>query len=115
MKYKRIGSAIHNFGASFLGPMNYFDGFVMDDIGQIQACGHDMQIDWLKNEFDPSSLVTERIGQSMNHYHDKLADHLTGMNVDIECLVSLQLVLPKAGSPFIEAMAKGNTSGTKRN
>ena len=48
MKYKRIYSAIHNFGHSFTSLMNYVDGdYVIDELVKIHSQGYDIKIDWL--------------------------------------------------------------------
>ena len=95
MKYKHINAAIHNFGHSFTSLMNYVDSYyVMDELSNIHAKGHDIEVDWLTGTFKPQSLASSRIIKSIGYWKDTLAQHLTRHNVDPDALAELKFVWP---------------------
>ena len=104
MKYKNIYSAIHNFGASFTSLMNYVDDdYVIDDLEKIHHEGHDIELNWLTNEFKPSELETERIKKSISNSSGWLKKHLISENVEIEKISSLYFKWPANGEKYMLA------------
>jgi len=104
MQYKKIYSAIGNFGSSFTSLMNYIDSdYVIDELSKIHSKGYDIHIDWLNNKFEPQQLLTPRITKSIGYYASKLSDHLKSENVDIEKLTLLKFTWPSSGRKFMYA------------
>ena len=104
MKYKNIYSAIHNFGDSFTSLMNYIDGdYVIGELADIHSKGHDIELNWLTREFQPSEMATKRIKQSIGYWGDTLEKQLSSQNVDIEKLSSLFFRRPVNGRKHMVA------------
>jgi len=104
VKYKNIYSAIRNFGHSFMSLMNYVDEtYVIDELTEIMAKGHDIEIDWLNNTFTPQQMANPSITKSMDSYHADLKNHLQSQNVDLTRLKSLKLYCPAQGKNYMWA------------
>jgi len=104
VKYKNIRSAIHNFGHSFVSLMNYVDGvYVIDELFDIRAQEHDIEIDWLKNTFAPESKVTPPIKKSMEYWRADLERHLASQQVEMNRLEALKLFYPARGRGYMWA------------
>ena len=105
MKYKNIGSAIHNFAHNFTSLTNYVDGdYVADELHRIRAQGKDIEVDWLTGEFKPAELVTPRIDKSVRHYRETVAEYFLAHNIDPKAVVQLKLEIPARGRPRIVAL-----------
>lgn len=105
MKYKNIYSAIHNFGQSFLSLMNYVDGvYVIDDLSDITARGHDVEIDWLTNTFTPNQQATPSILKSMDYYCGDLKTQMQSQCVELENIKEIKLFCPTKGRRYMWAV-----------
>jgi hypothetical protein len=84
--------------------MNYVDGiYVVDDLTDIKARGHDIEIDWLSNTFTPKEEATPPIIESINHYCADLERHLKSQDVDLERLKVVKLFCPARGRNYMWA------------
>ncbi|NJN21880.1 MAG: hypothetical protein HC812_12750 [Leptolyngbya sp. RL_3_1] len=105
MQYKRIYSAIHNFGDSFCSGMNYIDGdYIIHDLERIHSRGHDIVLNWLTGEFIPANQATPRILKSILHRRDRLEKQLQSENVELEKLKELKFCWPSPGRKFMMAL-----------
>jgi len=105
VKYKRIASAIHNVGGSFLGFTNYWDdGYVVDDLAAVHRAGLDIEIDWLAGEIAPESLFQPRVRKSVDYLRSRLRDQLASEAVDIAAIKDLRLVWPANSYPRMVAI-----------
>ena len=104
MKYKNIYSAIHNFGHSFLSFTNYVDEeYVIDELFDIIARGHDIEIDWLQKAFIPAEEITPRIKKSIDDYAAQLKQHMQSHAVDMDRIKAMKLHWPAQGRKYMWA------------
>jgi hypothetical protein len=84
VKYKRIDSAIHNFGRSFMSGMNYIDDdHVMYDVAAaVRRAPHELWINFSTGEIRPEGTYSPRLLESLALYQRALADHLRKHDVD---------------------------------
>lgn len=105
MKYKNISAAIHNFGHSFTSLVNYVeDGYVIDELSNIHAKGHEIQINWLNGQFQPSVLASPRITKSIEYWRASLAEHLQRHNIAPAAIAELRFVWPTPGRKYMAAV-----------
>ncbi len=105
MKYKNIYSAIHNFGHSFTGLMNYVDSdYVIDELTKIHCKGYDIEVDWFTCKFQPAQLASPRIQKSIGYWAGSLKKQLSSQNVEIERLKSLHLKWPAGKRKYMVAV-----------
>jgi len=84
--------------------MNYVDGvYVIDDLSDIMARGHDIEIDWLNNTFTPEQEATLSIKKSTDYYSADLKRHLQSHDVDMDRLKKLKLYCPARGRNYMQA------------
>ena len=84
MKYKRIDSAIHNLGHSFMSGMNYVDDdHVMYDVAAaVRRAPHELWINFSTGEIRPEANYPQRLLKSVALYQHGLAEHLRKHDVD---------------------------------
>lgn len=84
--------------------MNYVDGvYVIDDLSDIMARGHDIEIDLLNNTFTPKQEATPSIIKSTNYYCADLKRHLKSQDVDVDRLKMVKLYCPARGRNYMWA------------
>ncbi|WP_407557896.1 hypothetical protein [Winogradskyella sp. 4-2091] len=104
MKYKNIPSAIHNFGHSFLSYENYVDSdFVIDELNKISGKNYDIKIDWKTKEFQPKTMVSDRITKSIGYWYDNIIEHFKSQNVEFDSLKSFELIWENGKRPKVIA------------
>lgn len=105
MKYKNILSVIHNFGHSFLSYNNYVDSdFVIYELNKINGKNYDIKIDWKTQEFQPKSMVSDRIMKSIGFWHDNISCHFRSQNVEFDSLKSFELIWNNGEKPKVIAI-----------
>jgi hypothetical protein len=105
VKYKRIKSAIHNMGASFLGLTNYWDnGYVVDDLEATHRAGQDIEIDWLTGEMSPESHFEPRVRKSVDYLRSRMTAQLESEAVDVSAIKELRLLWPANSFPRMLAV-----------
>jgi hypothetical protein len=84
VKYKRIDSAIHNFGHSFMSGMNYVDDdHVMYEVAAaVRQPPHELWINFSTGEIRPEAKYSPRLLKSLAFYQHGLAEHLRKHDVD---------------------------------
>jgi hypothetical protein len=84
VKYKRIDSAIHSLGHSFMGGTNYFDDdHVMYDVRSIvRQPPHELWINFSTGEIRPPREYPDRLLKSIAHCRGKLQQHFLSHQVD---------------------------------
>lgn len=104
MKYKNIPSAIHNFGHSFLSYENYVDSdFVIYELNKINGKKYDIKINWKTKEFQPKSMISDRITKSIGFWHDNINEHFRSQDVEFDCLKSFHLIWNNNENPKVIA------------
>lgn len=104
MKYKNIPSAIHNFGHSFLSYENYVDSdFVIDELNKISGKDYDIKIDWKTKEFQPKTMISDRITKSIGYWYNNINEHFKSQNVEFDCLKSFELIWENGKRPKVIA------------
>ncbi|MEY8849845.1 hypothetical protein AB9K26_13585 [Psychroserpens sp. XS_ASV72] len=104
MKYKNIPSAIHNFGHSFLSYENYVDSdFVIYELNKILRKNYVIRIDWKTKEFQPETMISERITKSIEFWSNNINNHFKSHNVDYELLNSFELIWSNNTKPKVVA------------
>ena len=103
MKYKNIDSALHNFGDSFMGGLNYFDNdHVMYDVYKMaeKSKEKEITINFSNGATSHPELVTTRITKSIKHYMEHLPIHLKGQEVEAVAVnnVTLRVKFTRMGS-----------------
>jgi hypothetical protein len=85
MKYKNIPSMLHNFGDSFVSPLNYLEGeHVIDIVKKITLESKDKQIiiNFETAEISPTGNYPEKLNKSIKQYSKHLPKHMESQNVD---------------------------------
>ena len=86
MKYKRIPSALHNFGHSFVSLMNYIDDAYVADLLEEMARAqesHEICISFVTNEIIATKLkIDERVRKSVSTYSNWLPKLLASHQID---------------------------------
>jgi len=77
--------------------------YVIDELFDIRAQEHDIEIDWLKNTFAPESKVTPPIKKSMEYWRADLERHLASQQVEMNRLEALKLFYPARGRGYMWA------------
>ncbi len=104
MKYKNIPSAIHNFGHSFLSYENYVDSdFVIYELNKINGKNYDIKIDWKTQEFQPKSMISDRITKSIGFWYNNLNGHFRSQNLEFDTLKSFELIWNNGEKPKVIA------------
>jgi hypothetical protein len=86
MKYKRIGSAAHNYAHSFVSLLNYGpDNYVMTYLAHAAATSGEpeLRVDLLSGAAEPAALLTAPVLRSIDGYVRWFPRHLESMNVSI--------------------------------
>jgi hypothetical protein len=100
MRYKRIGSALHNFAHSFLSFNNYVDdAFILDELQRTLRSSGDVVINFSTGEVEPTAAATPRVRRSIEYWQAGLGDHLRSEQVDPDRVrdVLLRLRLTRKG------------------
>ena len=103
MKYRRIDGALHNFGHSFLGGMNYVlhermdkrIEFVYEIVERTlrELPEPRMIIRFPEGTIEPPYEYPDYLRTSIAHYGQQLADHLTAEGVTPESVKDVHLVI----------------------
>ncbi|MGY0216465.1 hypothetical protein ACWJJH_03640 [Endozoicomonadaceae bacterium StTr2] len=105
MKYKNIRAAIHNFGHSFISFNNFSDsGYLIHALQALHSEGHDIEIDWLAEAFEPGADISPVIRNAIEYWAAGLEQHLASHGVDRERLILLRLKWPAGQTISMEAM-----------
>ena len=108
MKYKRIKSALHNLGDSFLGLTNYFHDFqVLPELDELVRANPDgVSINLSTGTIDPDAGSARHLRQAVVAYRDRLAAHFHAEGVDLAVLQDIRVhYKPTAeGRGFISAV-----------
>ncbi len=95
MKYKRIPSALHNFGHSFVSLMNYWEGeYIVDILEQIARTSPDyeVKISFSESASVPSNALQNlKLAGSMEHWRARLPGLLTSHDVDPKTVQNIML------------------------
>src|SRR5262245_36291940 len=90
MKYKRIGSAIHNLAHSFLSFNNYVDGdFVLDELHQRLRSAGDVLINFSTGVIEPSTAATPRVLKALAYWRAAMAEQFRSEQVEPERLTDV--------------------------
>jgi hypothetical protein len=89
MKYKRIGSAAHNYAHSFVSLLNYGpDNYVMSYLAHAAFTSGEpeLRVDLLSGEAGPEALLVEPVRQSVGWYVQRFPEYLESMSVSVDAV-----------------------------
>src|SRR5574342_1345284 len=108
MKYKRIKSAIHNFGHSFVSLMNYVDGeYIIDLLPPLlrDLPGNALTVRFPAGTLEPDREYPSTLRKSVAYWAASYPDQLRSQGIDPDALVESCLVLSLAPGLRCEARA----------
>jgi len=89
----------------FLSYENYVDlDFVIYELNKINGKKYDIKIDWKTKEFQPKSMVSDRITKSIRFWYDKINEQFSSQNVEFDSLKSFQLIWKNGEKPKVIAI-----------
>lgn len=93
MKYKRIKSALHNLGDSFLGLTNYFHDFqVLDELNElVRKNPAGVTVNLSAGTITPDPGAAKHLRGAVAAYRDRLAAHFQAEGVDVGVLRDITL------------------------